>query len=148
MQLLNYSSYYPVSQTGGSVKLVDKNQTLSYANITAIVEREICDQYPPIQQVAQEEPLLTILNCSNNENVKEAKKSFLLPENWLKNRWLLEVELNNNCSCLIWLKTICSSTLELSTYALLGKDKLDPKAVFQYWWYLSKKKNSLRSKWH
>lgn len=44
MQLLNYSSYYPVPQTGGSVKLIDKNQTLSYANIKAIVEHEIYDQ--------------------------------------------------------------------------------------------------------
>lgn len=37
-----------------------------------------------------------MLNFGNSENVKDTEKILLLPVNWLKNKWLIEVELNNN----------------------------------------------------
>lgn len=39
-----HSSYYPVSQAGESMKVIDENQVFLDANIKTIVEKEIYDQ--------------------------------------------------------------------------------------------------------
>lgn len=41
---VTHGSYYPVSQAGESMKVIDENQALWDANIKATTEEEIYDQ--------------------------------------------------------------------------------------------------------